>query len=68
MAVFYSLTWSWGDYAQSVARLHRQGQKSSVRVVRLLVRGTVDEHVMTALRRKKGFSQALRDSIRRGVV
>lgn len=48
--VWFSLTWSLELYQQANARLHRQGQKESVIVHHLVVRGTEDE---TAIRRLK---------------
>jgi SNF2 family DNA or RNA helicase len=50
--IFYSRTWNLADYLQAVDRLHRVGQSRTVNVVHLVCRGTVDEKVEEALRRK----------------
>lgn len=42
--VWTSLPWSFDDYRQACDRLHRQGQKDTVRVHRLLESRTVDAH------------------------
>ena len=51
--MYYSLSWSLGEYDQSKARLHRPGQKKSVTFVHLVATGTVDEKVMAALESKR---------------
>jgi SNF2 family DNA or RNA helicase len=51
--IWYGLTWSLELYQQTIARLWRQGQKSSTVVVQHIVTsGTVDEIILRALRRK----------------
>jgi len=51
--VYYTLGYSLGDYEQSLARLHRPGQKKSVRAYHLIATGTVDEDVIRALDHKR---------------
>lgn len=50
--IWYGLTWSLELYLQANARLHRQGQKSAVRIYRILTEGTVDGRVAKALEGK----------------
>lgn len=50
--IWYGLTWSLELYQQANARLHRQGQKNTVRIYRLLTEGTVDGRVAKALEGK----------------
>ncbi len=52
-AVYYSLGYSYGDYAQSRARVRRPGQKRKVFYYHLIAKDTVDESVYRALARKE---------------
>ena len=52
-SIYYSLGYSLGDYLQSVARLNRPGQERITTFIHLVVEGTVDEKVDTALKNKK---------------
>jgi SNF2 family DNA or RNA helicase len=51
--VFYSLGFSLGDYLQARKRVHRPGQTRAVHYYHLLARGTIDETVLGAIRRKE---------------
>ena len=62
--IYYSLPWSSELYEQANARLHRQGQKGSVVVHRLLVRGGVDEDVAAALENKMSVQDAMIASLK----
>ncbi len=57
--VWFGLTWSLELYQQANARLHRQGQTERVLVHHLVVKNTVDEHVMQALTTKDVSQEAL---------
>ncbi len=57
--IWFGLTWSLELYQQANARLHRQGQERSVVVYHILVKDTVDEQVMKALRNKDTSQGAL---------
>jgi SNF2 family DNA or RNA helicase len=50
--VWYSLTWSLDEYIQTNARIWRQGQKRGVVIHHLIVKGSIDEVVLEAIRRK----------------
>lgn len=60
-AVFYSLDFSFANYDQARSRLHRIGQTNRVTNVHLLAKGTVDEAVMRALKRKRNVADAVVD-------
>lgn len=51
--VYYSLGYSLGDYEQSLARIHRPGQKQSVSYYHLIAKDTVDERVYAALEARR---------------
>ena len=57
--VWYSPTWNLELYEQANARLHRQGQSKPVMLYHLICKGTMDEVVMSALRRKDNVQDAL---------
>lgn len=52
LVVYYSNTYDLEARAQSEDRAHRDGQSRSVTYVDLVARGTVDEKIISALRRK----------------
>lgn len=58
-AFYYSLTFSLGDYEQSLARLRRPGQTRCVRYYHLVATGTVDEQVYAALRQRRNVIEAV---------
>ena len=51
--VYYSLGFSLGDYLQSIARLHRPGQKGLVDYIHLVAAASVDEIIVDALEAKE---------------
>lgn len=63
--VWFGLTWSLELYQQTVARLWRQGQTSETVVVQhIITKGTIDERIMTALRKKDKTQSALIDAVK----
>jgi SNF2 family DNA or RNA helicase len=63
--VWFSIPWSLELYQQTIARLYRQGQKSSVVVVQHIVtRGTIDERILKALSRKDKIQATLIDAVK----
>lgn len=62
--VWYGLTWSLELYQQANARLHRQGQTEPVIIHHLITKGTIDEQVMRALKRKEVGQEALLEAIK----
>ena len=63
--VWFSLTWSLELYQQFNARLHRQGQKNTVRVVHLIADGTIDNQVLDVLKGKASVQQALIEAMKK---
>lgn len=62
--IWYGLTWSLELYQQFNARLHRQGQKSTVIVNHLIMEDTHDMDVIKALSLKNKGQEALMESIK----
>lgn len=52
-AIFYSYDYSYANYEQAKARIHRIGQRRPVNYIHLVTRGTVDEEVLAALQHKR---------------
>jgi SNF2 family DNA or RNA helicase len=50
--IWFGLTWSHELYQQTNARLWRQGQNETVVIHHIVAKGTIDEDVMSALKRK----------------
>lgn len=64
-AIYYSNSFKLTERLQSEARPHRQGQKNAVTYIDFVARGTVDEHIIKALRNKLEISsQVLGDEFR----
>lgn len=51
-AVFYTTGFSRGDYEQAIRRVHRPGQRRHVSVIHLIMRDTVDQGAMEAIKGK----------------
>lgn len=64
-AVFYSHSFSRGDYEQAVKRVSRPGQTETTFVYHLLARDTVDTKIRRALHEKGEISRAILDEYRR---
>jgi len=62
--VYYSLGFSLGQYEQSLARIHRPGQKKSVTYHHLIVTNSVDTKLYSALRSKKRIINEILDMYR----
>jgi SNF2 family DNA or RNA helicase len=63
--IWFGLTWSLELYQQTNARLWRQGQKAdSVVICHIIASGTIDERIMTALRKKDKTQTALIDAVK----
>jgi SNF2 family DNA or RNA helicase len=52
MLIWFGLSWNLEHDLQMNARLHRQGQKRPVRIVRIVTKGTIDERVLGVLDNK----------------
>ena len=66
--VWFGMTWSLEQYQQANARLYRQGQEKTVIVHHLVTRGTMDERVMAALKKKAAGQQALLDAVKAKIL
>ena len=62
--IWFGLTWSLELYQQTNARLWRQGQKEMVIIHHLVAQGTIDQNVMSALRRKEKTQSALIEAVK----
>lgn len=63
-AIFYSMDYSYANYAQAKARIHRIGQKNCCTYIHLLAAGTVDEQVLAALENKRDLAADIVDNWR----
>lgn len=61
--VFYSLSYSLGEYEQALARCHRPGQHRPVSYYHLVARDTVDQRVYSALQSKADVVEAVIDEV-----
>ena len=64
VAVFYSLDFSYANYVQSRARIHRIGQKEKCLYIHLVAKNTVDEKIMNALKHKGDIAKLMVDNWR----
>lgn len=62
--IWFGLSYSLELYQQANARLHRQGQKETVRIHHLVVEDSVDEDVIDALQKKGDCQTALLDALK----
>lgn len=62
--IYYSLMWSLELFQQTNARLYRQNQKDTVVIHYIITKGTIDEDILKALRRKDKTQSALIDAVK----
>ena len=62
--VWFGLTWNLEHYLQFNARLYRQGQKETVIIHHLLVKGSMDEDVYKAIKKKDELQSSLMTSLK----
>lgn len=62
--IWFGLTWSLELYQQTNARLWRQGQKETVILHHIICKDTIDENVMTALKRKEKVQSDLINAVK----
>lgn len=58
-AIFYSLDWDAEKYEQARGRTHRPGQQHTCHYLHLIAKGTIDETIYDALKRKMNRQQVL---------
>jgi len=68
IVIWYGLTWSLEQYLQANARLYRQGQKETVVVNHLVMKGTIDEQVIKALQRKEVGQRELIEALKANLL
>ncbi|MCM3141318.1 DEAD/DEAH box helicase [Brevibacillus sp. MER 51] len=62
--VWYDQIWSLEEDEQANARVHRQGQKNRVVIMRLVAEGTMDEDAVAALERKATGQEELKQALK----
>lgn len=62
--IWFGLTWSLELYQQTNARLWRQGQKETVILHHIICKDTIDENVITALKRKEKVQSDLINAVK----
>lgn len=65
VAIFYSLDFSYANYEQSRARIHRIGQTKKCLYIHLVAKSTVDEKVMEALKHKASVAKIIVDDYKK---
>ncbi len=58
-SMYYSLSFSLGEYDQALARVHRPGQTRPVEHIHLVARNTVDVKIMRALEKRAEIVQSI---------
>ena len=62
--IWFGLTWSLELYQQTNARIWRQGQNETVVIHHIITKGTIDEDVMSALKRKEKTQSDLINAVK----
>lgn len=62
--VYYSVNYNYASYSQSLARIHRIGQKNACTYIHLIVEKTIDETVLKALNEKGDLAKMIVDNWR----
>ena len=62
--VYYSVNYNYAAYSQSLARIHRIGQRNTCTYIHLLCEGTVDEQILKALEAKENLAKSIVDDWR----
>ena len=65
--VFFSLTFSLGDFDQALARCHRSGQERNVTYIHLIASGTVDAKIYKALEQRAEVVESVLKKYRNNV-
>ena len=63
-AIFFSYDFSYANYEQAKARIHRIGQRHVTNYIHLIARDTIDEEVLATLQHKKDVSRICVDEWR----
>jgi SNF2 family DNA or RNA helicase len=57
--IFYSLSFSLGEYDQALARIHRPGQTKPVEHIHLVIRNSIDTKILRALEKRAEVVNAI---------
>lgn len=60
--IFLDMPFTYAEYQQCIDRLHRIGTTSSITVVTLIAKDTIDERIYNIVMRKKKMSEAIVDN------
>jgi SNF2 family DNA or RNA helicase len=60
--VYYSVNFNYAAYSQSLARIHRIGQRNVCTYIHLTVEKTIDQIVLKALQRKEDLAKTIVDN------
>jgi SNF2 family DNA or RNA helicase len=66
-SIYYSLSYSLGEYDQSLSRVHRPGQHRPVTHIHLVARTTVDGRIMSALEKRAEVVNSILNEIKQEV-
>lgn len=62
LMIFYSVSFSYADYSQACARIHRISQKKKCTYINIVCKGTIDEKVLKALKKKENIAHNILDN------
>lgn len=62
--VYYSVNFNYAAYSQSLARIHRIGQRNRCTYIHLVMEKTVDEQILKALAKKEDLAKTVVDTWR----
>lgn len=60
--VYYSVSFNYAAYSQSLARIHRIGQRNTCTYIHLICRDTIDKKVLRALAKKEDLAKTVVDN------
>ncbi|MGN1318328.1 MAG: DEAD/DEAH box helicase [Lachnospirales bacterium] len=60
--VYYSVNFNYAAYSQSLARIHRIGQRNSCTYIHLIAKNTIDEMILKALAKKEDLAKNIVDN------
>lgn len=63
--VYYSVNFNYAAYSQSLARIHRIGQRNACTYIHLVAERSIDEDVLEALSKKEDLAKSVVDDWRR---
>lgn len=66
--VWFSFSYNLEEYQQTNKRLARKGQKNEVHIHHLIIRGSVDEIIIAALKQKDGAQESFQRALKRRII